>query len=40
MKIKKKLEDFKSIDKATKKLEQVRGGGGGILSGTKVPSDA
>ena len=40
MKIEKKLEDFQDAKKAVKKLDQIKGGGGGALSGTRVPSDA
>ena len=38
MKAEKKLNDFKALDKDIKKLEQVKGGGGGLLTGAKVPS--
>ena len=37
MKIKKKLTDFKSTDNSTKKLDQVKGGGGGATTGYKIP---
>ena len=40
MKTEKKLEDFQDAKKDVKKLDQVKGGGGGALSGAKVPSGA
>ena len=38
MQPKKKLDDFKSTDNNTKKLDQVKGGGPGTSSGAKIPS--
>ena len=37
MKKEKQLEDFKTTDKTVKRLDQVKGGGGGASSGIKIP---
>ena len=38
MKSKKKLEDFQDTKKDAKKLNQIKGGSGGLSSGAKIPT--
>ena len=37
MKKEKQLDDFEGTDKKAKKLDQIKGGGGGTTTGVRIP---